>query len=103
MDTQQGLPQLLQVVLDCTDARALAEFYRELLGFQYRPGHEPPAAGEPDPAGSALSNNRQQLFPRESKSKPETISTRHWGKNGSSREPEVASQRSAIFPRLASA
>jgi catechol 2,3-dioxygenase-like lactoylglutathione lyase family enzyme len=37
--------------LDCTDARALAEFYRELLGFGYRPGHEPPAAGEPDPMG----------------------------------------------------
>ena len=48
MDRQQGVPQLLQVVLDCTDARALAEFYRELLGFRYRPGHEPPAAGKPD-------------------------------------------------------
>jgi catechol 2,3-dioxygenase-like lactoylglutathione lyase family enzyme len=39
-------PQLLQTVLDCTDARALAEFYRELLGYEYRPGHE-----QPDPAG----------------------------------------------------
>jgi catechol 2,3-dioxygenase-like lactoylglutathione lyase family enzyme len=39
------------VVLDCTDARALAEFYRQLLGFEYRPGHEPPPAGEPDPRG----------------------------------------------------
>ena len=38
-------------MLDTTDARALAEFYRELLGYEYRPGHEPPAAGEPDPAG----------------------------------------------------
>src|SRR6266540_5939667 len=52
VDTRQGFPELLQVVLDCTDARGLAEFYRELLGLQYRPGHEPPAAGEPDPAGS---------------------------------------------------
>ena len=34
-----------QVVLDCTDARALAEFYRELLGLKYRPGDEPPASG----------------------------------------------------------
>lgn len=36
------------MVLDCTDARALAEFYRELLGLRYRPGDEPPAPGEPD-------------------------------------------------------
>jgi catechol 2,3-dioxygenase-like lactoylglutathione lyase family enzyme len=39
------------VVLDCTDARALAEFYRQLLGFGYRAGDEPPLAGEPDPLG----------------------------------------------------
>ncbi|WP_184725969.1 VOC family protein [Saccharopolyspora phatthalungensis] len=44
-------PVLRQIVLDCTDARALAEFYRRLLGFRYRPGDEPPAPGEPDPAG----------------------------------------------------
>jgi hypothetical protein len=48
---ERGFPELLQVVLDCTDARGLAEFYRELLGLRYRPGDEPPAAGEPDPAG----------------------------------------------------
>ncbi len=40
-----------QTVLDCTDARTLAEFYRELLGLAYRPGHEPPAPGAPDPHG----------------------------------------------------
>ncbi len=40
-----------QVVLDCPDARRLAEFYRELLGFVYRPGDEPPAPGDPDPRG----------------------------------------------------
>jgi len=40
-----------QVVLDCTDARRLAEFYRQLLGFGYRPGDEPPGRGEPDPNG----------------------------------------------------
>ncbi|NLF05944.1 MAG: VOC family protein [Actinomycetales bacterium] len=28
-----------------------AEFYRALLGLEYRPGDEPPPAGEPDPAG----------------------------------------------------
>ncbi len=45
-------PVLAQVVLDTTDARALAEFYRELLGLQYRPGDEPPAEGSPDERGS---------------------------------------------------
>ncbi|WP_433495578.1 VOC family protein [Micromonospora sp. CA-248089] len=43
--------RLCQVVLDCTDARALAEFYRVLLGLVYRSGDEPPAAGEPDEHG----------------------------------------------------
>ena len=38
-----------QVVLDCTDVRALAEFYRELVGLAYRSGDEPPAPGEADP------------------------------------------------------
>ena len=47
----QGHPRLLQTVLDTTDARALAEFYRELLGLAYRPGDEPPPAGQPDPHG----------------------------------------------------
>jgi catechol 2,3-dioxygenase-like lactoylglutathione lyase family enzyme len=41
----------VQVVLDGTDARVLAEFYRRLLGFRYRPGDEPPPAGRPDPQG----------------------------------------------------
>lgn len=45
------VPALRLVVLDCTDARGLAEFYRQFLGFQYRPGDEPPAEGEPDPRG----------------------------------------------------
>jgi uncharacterized RmlC-like cupin family protein len=45
-------PALASVVLDTEDARALAEFYRELLGLHYRPGDEPPAPGEPDPRGA---------------------------------------------------
>ena len=49
MGAGRGFPELRQVVLDCTDARALAEFYRRLLGLTYRPGDEPPAAGQPDP------------------------------------------------------
>ncbi len=43
-------PQLLHTAIDTTDARQLAEFYRELLGLQYRPGDEPPADGTPDDA-----------------------------------------------------
>jgi hypothetical protein len=39
------------VVLDTTDARGLAEFYRELLGFVYRQGDEPPPADQPDAQG----------------------------------------------------
>lgn len=44
-------PLILQTVLDTTDARGLAEFYRQLFGLWYRPGHEPPADGEPDVYG----------------------------------------------------
>ncbi len=43
---------LRSVVLDATDARALAEFYRELLGYRYRAGDEAPPPGDPDPKGS---------------------------------------------------
>jgi hypothetical protein len=42
-------PILIATVLDAVDARALAEFWRQLLGYRYRAGDEPPAAGEPDP------------------------------------------------------
>lgn len=51
MDAERAFPSLRQVVLDCTDARTLAEFYRQLLGMRYRPGDESPAAGEPDLTG----------------------------------------------------
>jgi catechol 2,3-dioxygenase-like lactoylglutathione lyase family enzyme len=40
------LPRLLHTVIDTTDVRALAEFYRRLLGLSYRPGDETPTAGE---------------------------------------------------------
>ena len=43
-------PHLLHTVLDTTDVRGLAEFYRELLGLHYRPGDEPPADGGSDDA-----------------------------------------------------
>jgi hypothetical protein len=51
MDDTQPYPRWRQVVLDTTDTRGLAEFYRELLGYTYRAGDEPPAPGEPDLRG----------------------------------------------------
>lgn len=44
-------PTLAQTVFDTTDTRGLAEFYRGLLGFDYRPGDEPPPPGDDDPKG----------------------------------------------------
>ncbi len=44
-------PRLEQVVLDTTDARRSAEFWRQLLGLVYRQGHEPPPPGTDDPVG----------------------------------------------------
>jgi catechol 2,3-dioxygenase-like lactoylglutathione lyase family enzyme len=35
-------PRLLHTVIDTTDVRRLAEFYRALLGLHYRPGDEIP-------------------------------------------------------------
>ncbi|WBB78718.1 VOC family protein [Micromonospora sp. WMMD882] len=48
MVDRENVPTLCQVVLDCTDARELAEFYRALLGLVYRPGDEPPQDGRAD-------------------------------------------------------
>lgn len=53
------VPRLVQVVLDTTDARASAEFWRQLLGLAYRPGHEPPPPGEDDPEGRDWLNLRR--------------------------------------------
>jgi hypothetical protein len=44
-------PFVRQIVVDCPHPRSLADFYRELLGYAYRPGDEPPPTGEPDPRG----------------------------------------------------
>ena len=59
-------PRLLHTAIDTTDPRALAEFYRELLGLQYRPGDEPPADGSADDADWLVlvdaNGNRQLAF-----------------------------------------
>jgi hypothetical protein len=65
MGTDKGIPRLRQVVLDAEDARALAEFYRQLLGLTYRPGDEPPPAGQPDPQA------REWLVLRDSGDRPQ--------------------------------
>jgi catechol-2,3-dioxygenase len=51
VETFSSFPIVRQVVLDTTDARRLAEFYRQLLGFVYRPGDDPPEEHEPDLRG----------------------------------------------------
>ena len=53
-----AVPRLRQVVLDSTDARAAAEFWRQVLGLVYRAGHEPPPPGSDDPAGRDWLNLR---------------------------------------------
>lgn len=43
-------PVLLHTAIDAPDCRALAEFYRQFLGLQYRDGDELPADGGTDDA-----------------------------------------------------
>jgi hypothetical protein len=49
--TEPTYPTIRQTVLDTTDPRGLAEFYRQLFGLVYRPGDEVPPAGQPDENG----------------------------------------------------
>lgn len=70
-------PELLQTVLDCTDPRLLAEFYRELLGLSYRPGDEPAAFGPDDAAPDWLvlctpSGHRRLAFQQVDRLEPTT-------------------------------
>ena len=51
MDAGQQCRQLRKTVLDSNDARSLAEFYRRLLGYEYRPGDEAPTDGAAAPKG----------------------------------------------------
>jgi catechol 2,3-dioxygenase-like lactoylglutathione lyase family enzyme len=71
-----ALPQLLHTVLDTTDPRALAEFYRELLGLEYRPGDEqPPDDSTDDPDWLVLTDadgNRKLAFQKVEELTPTT-------------------------------
>lgn len=58
MATDMAQPVLAQIVLDTTDARGSAEFWRQLLGLEYRAGHGPPTDGGDDPAGRDWLNLR---------------------------------------------
>jgi hypothetical protein len=48
MNLDSARAKLSQIVIDTTNARDAAEFWRELLGLAYRPGHEPPLDAEDD-------------------------------------------------------
>lgn len=60
-----GFPELLHTVIDTTEPRRLAEFYRQLLGYVYRPGDEPSAGELKSPDWLVLtdtSGNRKLTF-----------------------------------------
>jgi Glyoxalase-like domain len=70
-------PQLLQPVLDCTNPRLLAEFYRQLLGLVYRDGDEPSEFGPDDPERDwlvllGLSGERSLAFQQVDELQPTT-------------------------------
>jgi catechol-2,3-dioxygenase len=48
--SDDDFPHPMHTAIDTTDARGLAEFYRQLLGLHYRPGDEPPDDGSSDEA-----------------------------------------------------
>jgi catechol 2,3-dioxygenase-like lactoylglutathione lyase family enzyme len=72
-------PQLLHTAIDTTDARALAEFYRQLLGLRYRQGDEPRADGDADDADWLVlvdpSGARQLAFQQVERLEPTTWPT----------------------------
>ncbi len=68
-------PRIAQVVLDATDARELAEFYRQLFGLEYRAGDEPPPPGQSDEDWLVLNNPHggpQLAFQQTSSVRPST-------------------------------
>jgi catechol 2,3-dioxygenase-like lactoylglutathione lyase family enzyme len=72
MDT---FPRLLHTVLDTTDARGLAEFYRQLLGLVYRPGDEDAGDSTDEPDWLVLTDadgHRQLAFQQVERLEPTT-------------------------------
>jgi len=79
VETSRSFPVLDQVVLDTTDARGLAEFYRKLLGFVYRAGDEPPGEGETDVRGQDwLVIYHPSGFPRVAFQQVQTLKRSTW-------------------------
>lgn len=50
LDCVSLFPVPLHTAIDAPDCRGLAEFYRKLLGWQYRQGDDPPTDGTDDDA-----------------------------------------------------
>ncbi|MGR6090378.1 VOC family protein [Brevibacterium sp. CSND-B09] len=77
-----GFPELLHTVIDTTEPRMLAEFYRRLLGYVYRPGDEPTddrssaTSAEPEVPDLLVltdaSGNRKLAFQRVDRLEPTT-------------------------------
>jgi catechol 2,3-dioxygenase-like lactoylglutathione lyase family enzyme len=69
----------MHTALDTTDARGLADFYRQLLGLRYRPGDEPPTDDTPDDADWLVlvddGGNRKLAFQQVSTLPPSTWPT----------------------------
>jgi catechol 2,3-dioxygenase-like lactoylglutathione lyase family enzyme len=83
----ETFPVLIHTALDATDCRALAEFYRALLGLHYRPGDEAPDVGAVDDADwlvlldasgrRVLAVNQVQALPRSTWPKNEVPKQMH--------------------------
>lgn len=52
-------PELLHTVIDAVEPRRLAEFYRQLLGYRYRPGDEPSVGTDADDADWLVLTNAE--------------------------------------------
>ncbi|MFD7819676.1 VOC family protein [Streptomyces sp. NPDC059698] len=70
MSADENSLKLCQVVLDSTEPRELAEFYRVLLGLVYRPGDEPPEGGEGGEGGEGDEAGRDWLVLRTAEGAP---------------------------------
>ncbi|MFF0488936.1 VOC family protein [Nocardia sp. NPDC004068] len=96
-------PTLRSIVLDTTDARGLAEFYRRLLGYEYRAGDEPPDTVERDwlvlrdPAGTArLAFQRVPDLPASTWPEPEVPQQLHLDLTVTSTDELVAQRDRAL-------